>query len=1147
MLAVFLPPYPFRGVKAPYLWFFYKYLHCAKNKFFFITGEDYLNIQNTNEKLHRWEFEPATMESLGYDIPNDDVFKQHEYGFLNSSLYEQLLSENNNDPLRLFSLFLTERIPEIEEEIFSLLKKKSVALDQIDAFISICNCPSLEHVANSVGKKVVHVEIGPLRAPMYLNTAYFDFSGVNGGTEAFIRYNKCNEPLKVDASVKDLQQYFLESIQPQSQDEVSSAGVVLQVEDDSNLIAYNNNFTNVSLISAVRQNYNYDDMLVRPHPGSLFSLQSNLFRIDNSENSLQFIEKCNEIFTINSSVGLETILCEKKLTILGDCSYSFINEYDKDEEKVNALAFYLFSYLVPFSFIFDQEYILFRLSEPEEKEIALKNISFYSGKRSDKQTGDVYTLSSLINEEVSQDKSMRKILEKSLEESNQQIELLKNQLLMESVEKQKILAESIEREKINSENAERERLESESLALERTNLEISEREKILAELEKLKSDLQSTSTTTNSLSLELEHKIKEINELRDSLSAELEYKRKEINALRNSLSWRLTIPLRMLGRLLRGELVTIKAMFREYFHSGNSGVSRFLISAGGVFTSKAKYKTAMRLVFSGNWRGVSEGLNRVIHRTKNDSMPTSAIFDSNMVFILATQHTLYVANLLKRNFNDNGISAIVTTDYLQEQDLGQMYVVVCPQMFPVLPKNYIAYQMEQSVNPRWFTEEYFTRLNSAIAIFDYSLKNIEYLLQQGIPYQKLFYMPVSSYFGYYNFLGLGDHFLKNKSEQPSVLFYGDPNCERRKNYINELKKHFNITIASEVFGDELLRLVKSAKIVVNIHYYENALLETTRLYETLSLGTPIVSESSSDIDEHKGLQDIIDFCPVGDISSMVNKINNLLSNEEQYQNKKKQIINFTQQDIRSNFYLKRYLLSIEKITFSQYQSDFSFDDISENDIPRLCLSLSETPERKKHFFEKPYHDFVFFEGLRYRIGWIGCGMSYKYMLTQMLTSKAQMGIICEDDVLFPTNYDSQIQKIIKYLKQTDVKWHIFAGIIAHLHEDTKVIDVEEIDGIEYVYIDKMTSMVMNIYSRSGMELISQWNEKDINAETNTIDRYVESAQDLIVVTTLPFLVGYAEEQQSTLWGFKNSQYTSLIQASELLLRNKVAEFKRKNI
>ncbi|NYY80048.1 hypothetical protein DMH17_16790, partial [Raoultella planticola] len=41
---------------------------------------------------------------------------------------------------------------------------------------------------------------------------------------------------------------------------------------------------------------------------------------------------------------------------------------------------------------------------------------------------------------------------------------------------------------------------------------------------------------------------------------------------------------------------------------------------------------------------------------------------------------------------------------------------------------------------------------------------------------------------------------------------------------------------------------------------------------TLSLGTPIVSESSSDIEEEHQDAGVIDFCPVGDIRAMVAKL-----------------------------------------------------------------------------------------------------------------------------------------------------------------------------------------------------------------------------------------------------------------------------------
>ena len=994
-----------------------------------------------------------------------------------------MLAQHHHDPIKSFTTFLTESISELENELFSLLTKEII--QRVDAFVSICNCPSLEKVARALNKEVIHLEIGPLRAPMYRNTAYLDFTGVNGNTEARARYESCQTEIDITCSMNDLHRYFLEAISLPSSSENQVAGIVLQVEDDSNIIAYSHDFTNISLISYVRQQHALENILVRAHPGSLFRLRDDIFSIDASANSLEFIQKCHSIYTINSSVGLEALLCEKKTNILGDCSYAFVAEEASGPNRVNAMAFYLFAYLVPFELIFNLEYLRFRLDHPAELDIVRKHLQFYS-KMPDEREENSHTLSTLINEAISKDITMRTILENSLAENNKQLEDLKTQLAAE----------------------------------------VTEREKLAAAITKLQQTADLAAKD------------------RDILVSALAVKQDEVDRMRRSLSWKLTMPVRMSGRISRGEFSTIKAMMREYTTSGNNVFSRYILSGG--LLSKSKYKTAIRLLLSGNWSGMVDGFKRVLSRAAIDSSPATPFVDTGTVRILATQHTLFVAHLIEKNLLDCGIKGHVSTAYSVEQDMGQMHIVVCPQMFKQLPRNYIAFQMEQSVNSRWFTDEYFSRLNNAVAIFDYSLKNIEYLLDKGIPYQKLFYMPISSFPDYPAHLADNGYVLDDQKGDihADVLFYGDPNCERRKAYLQELKKHFNVTVASEVFGDKLTRMVKNAKVVVNIHYYENALLETTRLYETISLGTPVVSESSSDIVEHEDLQDVIDFCPIGDIPAMVEKIQNLLSDKEYYNERKEKIKHFTNVDNKNNYYLRRYLLSIDKLNFSQYKSIFSFEQFQTGDVPRLCLSLSETPVRRKAFFASPSHGFQFFEGIRYRIGWIGCGMSYKYMLSGMLASKAEMGIICEDDVIFPVDYDNKLNKIINHLQSTEAKWHIFAGIIAHLHEDTKVLDVKVMDGIEYIYIDKMTSMVMNIYSRRGMDLISQWDEKNIDAETNTIDRYVESAQDLVVVTTLPFLVGYAEEQQSTLWGFENSQYTSLIKASEKLLAEKVAEFKK---
>ncbi|WP_302788689.1 capsular polysaccharide export protein, LipB/KpsS family, partial [Escherichia coli] len=74
--------------------------------------------------------------------------------------------------------------------------------------------------------------------------------------------------------------------------------------------------------------------------------------MDHSSNSLEFLLRCQRLVTINSSVGLEGLLLERDVQILGDTSYRFIDEVADESERENRMAFYLFSYLVPFELMF---------------------------------------------------------------------------------------------------------------------------------------------------------------------------------------------------------------------------------------------------------------------------------------------------------------------------------------------------------------------------------------------------------------------------------------------------------------------------------------------------------------------------------------------------------------------------------------------------------------------------------------------------------------------------------------------------------------------------------------------------------------------------------------------------------------------------
>jgi hypothetical protein len=142
--------------------------------------------------------------------------------------------------------------------------------------------------------------------------------------------------------------------------------------------------------------------------------------------------------------------------------------------------------------------------------------------------------------------------------------------------------------------------------------------------------------------------------------------------------------------------------------------------------------------------------------------------------------------------------------------------------------------------------------------------------------------------------------------------------------------------------------------------------------------------------------------------------------------------------------------------------------------------------------------------------------------------------VLEDDLLLPTDFEDKMGIVQKYLDVREGQWDVFAGLIACIHPDVKVLRVETFGGMRFMTIDKMTSTVCNIYSQSVQHLLASWNPDDRDDQTNTIDKYLERQGGLRVVVALPFLVGHREEVHSTLWGIQNTRYQRLIaKVSEL--------------
>ena len=151
---------------------------------------------------------------------------------------------------------------------------------------------------------------------------------------------------------------------------------------------------------------------------------------------------------------------------------------------------------------------------------------------------------------------------------------------------------------------------------------------------------------------------------------------------------------------------------------------------------------------------------------------------------------------------------------------------------------YIPYQLEQlAAEGGWYSEDGLKVLSGATAVWDYSGQNIGFLAEKGV---EAAHLPV----GYHEDLEV---IPKGVGKDIDILFYGSLN-ERRQAMLDRLGKipGARVATASGVFGKERDELIARARIVLNMHYYETAILEQPRVSFLLNNCCFVVSEESAD-------------------------------------------------------------------------------------------------------------------------------------------------------------------------------------------------------------------------------------------------------------------------------------------------------------
>ncbi|UUZ65751.1 hypothetical protein LP417_15980 [Polaromonas sp. P1-6] len=387
MFAVFLPSLNFRGNRSPYLWWFYKFLSEFGERAGYICGDEYFLDPKIHLDNARSEASDEIARHHQYQIPDCKLLSELPRADIADHVWQSLERLFPENPLAAFRYFCLNDDELLSKALTQALDQLESSCGEIEAVITCINCATLQRLCNEKNLPLLHIELGPLRSPQYLQTAYFDFSGVNGGTESRQRFNA------VDASVNDLSKwhevdvlrslFMMAKRRPSQAEPRIDLGIGLQVEDDSNIICYSNGFSSLTLLNNSRrllaEKRIKAPVLVRGHPSSFFS-PKNLppgLSVDQSESAIDFIQQCKEIHTVNSSLALESLLQGRKAVVYGDSPFAFCIDINTHQCDESALSFFLLNYLVPWKLAISVDYIRWRLGNPVEGAIRDVHVEFY--------------------------------------------------------------------------------------------------------------------------------------------------------------------------------------------------------------------------------------------------------------------------------------------------------------------------------------------------------------------------------------------------------------------------------------------------------------------------------------------------------------------------------------------------------------------------------------------------------------------------------------------------------------------------------------------------------------------------------------------------------------------------------------------------
>jgi hypothetical protein len=378
MFSLFITPFDVRNNNFTFAWVMCRAIY--KNPEIIL-----ISPKNYWENFNDYIAENAWMRDLGqpllFKVPSGELLSSLNKFALDYSLIAET-AQKHIGPGITWAKTITERSYALERAVQDAIEM----YPGIKAIFLWSNCASVSAVAEKLGIVTIHHELGPLRAPHYLMTAYLDFRGVNGNTDCLRRWNLFKASnLDYPVLSRSALLRVVSQMEPiENQLPSHEVGVALQVPDDSNMLAFSNGFTNYEAI-VTADRYLGGRHLVRPHPGQRETFPDLPVDWDDSPSGTHFLGRINAVVTVNSSLAFEAMLMGKPTYVLGESPFK-AGSWDitskrprmNDEEMTKWLNWIVFGYLIPYDLTFDSDYVQWRMSNPNEIDIYLENFRRWS-------------------------------------------------------------------------------------------------------------------------------------------------------------------------------------------------------------------------------------------------------------------------------------------------------------------------------------------------------------------------------------------------------------------------------------------------------------------------------------------------------------------------------------------------------------------------------------------------------------------------------------------------------------------------------------------------------------------------------------------------------------------------------------------------